>query len=63
MNHYTVRVEERHYNYVLVEAESPQDAIERVADGEGAFCDSTDFVEMINKDNWVAEVEELGVGA
>ena len=56
MKKYIVGMREIHIQNVEIEAESPEEAIERVADGEGDFVDnSLEYSHTLNTDTWTVK--------
>lgn len=53
MKTYTVTVKEIHDSYVEVEADSPEEAIAKVADGEGCEVDC-EFNSTLDSSTWNA---------
>jgi len=56
---FTVTVKEIHNQFVDVRADNEEDAIRRVADGEGIYSGETEYVRNMDRETWdVLEIEE-----
>jgi hypothetical protein len=56
---YLVSVREVHIQMVEVEAESPEDAKEKVAEGEGRYLDNAlEYSHSLEPDTWTVDSDE-----
>jgi hypothetical protein len=62
MPRFIVRVQEIHVQEVAIEADSPEDAKERVLNGEGDYADGTEHLESLSSEEWSTpkEIDEEG---